>query len=274
MRVFRELHILDDIFLWRFLFPLEMQVISSECVSWHSKVHAKLVISVISPASIWFFLLYFFPESHNCELEATKKKENVDIPKWDFILPRRKQIFLGWLDDRFDFVKTSIGITVRFLVVDATESKEQTVIKQYLCIFLTSLRCGTLGGPWPWSPGACPADSGERCAAETSPSCNHQTKKCKIGQYTSKPSSLILPLYLAELFSAAEYFVPLPSCKSHSHVVLGGNPLCHLRLQIKMYWDIQLFSNTSVQHDGRNHQTYKHQSMFIDVVLANQLLMV
>ena len=47
--------------------------------------------------------------------------------------------------------------------------------------------------------------------------------------------SMILPLYLAELFSAAEYFVPLPSCKSHSHVVLGGNPLCHLRLQIKMY---------------------------------------
>ena len=84
------------IFLWRFLFPVEMQVTSSECVSWHSKVHAKLVISVISPASIWFFLLYFFPESHNCELEATKKKDNVSIhSKVGFYLTSKETDIFG-----------------------------------------------------------------------------------------------------------------------------------------------------------------------------------
>ena len=37
--------------------------------------------------------------------------------------------------------------------------------------------------------------------------------------------------HLAEFCAAAEYLVPFPPGKGHSHVVLRRNPLRHLRLQ-------------------------------------------
>ena len=90
-------------------------------------------------------------------------------------LPFRKHVGFRWLNDRFDFIKTSIWITVCFFVVDPTENSFLASGNNKPNILFTIHQYEKLWGLLTWRPGTFPWDNDERYAVETSPSCNHRT---------------------------------------------------------------------------------------------------
>ena len=102
--------------------------------------------------------------------------------------PWGEKIVFGGFDDRFNLLEAGVRITVCLLVVHAAvadvedpgalghDHLKYSTVRYSTVQYSTAVQYST-GGPWacPWSPAACSADSGGRCAAATSPSCSRQT---------------------------------------------------------------------------------------------------
>ena len=119
--------------------------------------------------------------------------------------PWGEEIVFGRFDDRFNLLEAGVGITVCLLVVHAAVADVedpgalghdhlQYSTVQYSTVQYSTVQYSLYRVPMSlslvsWSPAACCADSGGRCAAATSPSCSRQSCRSRRGRSAPPPTA-------------------------------------------------------------------------------------